>query len=102
MLYTISIKNLNGLNKVGQNLIDFNQVSPISVSSPETPYDSFISDTRYNLDGFVQIPLYNRQQYCNIPPNSILTITTEKILQKLFTILLLRLMVVLLLLTLIL
>lgn len=77
MLYTISIKNLNGLNKVGQNLIDFNQVSPISVSSPETPYDSFISDTRYNLDGFVQIPLYNRQQYCNIPPNSILTITTE-------------------------
>lgn len=50
MLYTISIKNLNGLNKVGQNLIDFNQVSPISVSSPETPYDSFISDTRYNLD----------------------------------------------------
>lgn len=77
MLYTVSIKNLNGLNKVGQNLIDFNQVSPISVSSPETPYDSFISDTRYNLDGFVQIPLYNRQQYCNIPPNSILTITTE-------------------------
>lgn len=77
MLYTISIKNLNGLNKVGQNLIDFNQVSPISVSSPETPYDSFISDARYNLDGFVQIPLYNRQQYCNIPPNSILTITTE-------------------------
>lgn len=77
MLYTISIKNLNGLNKVGKNLIDFNQVSPISVSSPETPYDSFISDTRYNLDGFVQIPLYNRQQYCNIPPNSILTITTE-------------------------
>lgn len=77
MLYTISIKNLNGLNKVGQNLIDFNQVSPISVSSPETPYDSFISDTKYNLDGFVQIPLYNRQQYCNIPPNSILTITTE-------------------------
>ena len=77
MLYTVSIKNLNGLNKVGQNLIDFNQVSPISVSSPETPYDSFISDTKYNLDGFVQIPLYNRQQYCNIPPNSILTITTE-------------------------
>lgn len=52
-------------------------ISPTFDYIPDTSIQEYISDNERSDGGFMSIPLYNRVQYVNIPPNSILTITTE-------------------------
>jgi hypothetical protein len=52
-------------------------ISPTFDYIPDTSIQEYISDNERSDGGFMSIPLYNRVQYVNIPPNSILTLTTE-------------------------
>ena len=52
-------------------------ISPTFDYIPDTSIQQYISDSERSDGGFMSIPLYNKFQYVNIPPNSILTLTTE-------------------------
>lgn len=52
-------------------------ISPALEYIPDSSIQEYISDNERSDGGFLSIPLYNKVQYVNIPPNSILILTTE-------------------------
>lgn len=52
-------------------------ISPSPTYIPNDCVGQYISDVSRSDDGFVSIPLYKRNQYANVPQNSVLTIYTE-------------------------
>jgi hypothetical protein len=83
MLYTIKIRNISAKDVSALKIVDLNTISS-SISSPQTPYDDYVSDTISNLDGSIQIPVYDKNQYVTLPKDSMLEITTEDSDQAIF------------------
>ena len=76
MIYTIKFtntyKSANPADVIGY---DLSTISPSLIV--ESTYIDHVSDLYGDADGFVSIPLYKRNQFCMLPPNSSLTIETE-------------------------
>ena len=84
MLYTIKIRNISAKDVSALKIVDLNTISASSISSPQTPYDDYVSDTISNLDGSIQIPVYDKNQYVTLPKDSMLEIQTEDSDQAIF------------------
>ena len=77
MTYTIKITNKNtDPNSKTADTIYFDNISPSLIIDPDTPYAEFINDMTLR-DGSICIPLWERQQFVRIPPNSVLIINTD-------------------------
>lgn len=77
MTYTIKITNKNtDPNSKTTDTIYFDNISPSLIIDPDTPYAEFINDMTLR-DGSICIPLWERQQFVRIPPNSVLIINTD-------------------------
>lgn len=77
MAYTIKITNKNtDPNSRTADTIYFDSISPSLIIDPDTPYAEFINDMTFR-DGSICIPLWERQQFVRIPPNSVLIINTD-------------------------
>ena len=74
MSYEIKIINAY---KQGRNVVNEDNISPSPTYIQESCIEEYISDVSRSDGGFASIPLYNRVQYANIPPNSILTLMTD-------------------------
>ena len=74
MSYEIKIINAY---KQERNIVNEDNISPSPTYIPESCIEEYISDVSRSDGGFASIPLYNRVQYANIPPNSILTLITD-------------------------
>ena len=76
MVYTIKFtntyKSANPADVIGY---DLSTISPSLIV--ESTYIDHVSDLYGGSDGFVSIPLYKRNQFCMLPPNSSITIETE-------------------------
>lgn len=76
--YTIKITNTKSNPTVlGNPVLDLVIISPTLVTTPQTPYDNYISDMLTVTPGTISIPLYKREQFFNLPAASVLTITTD-------------------------
>ncbi len=84
MLYTIKIRNISAKDVSALKIVDLNTISASSISSPQTPYDDYVSDIISNLDGSIQIPVYDKNQYVTLPKDSMLEIQTEDSDQAIF------------------
>lgn len=84
MLYTIKIRNISAKDVSALKIVDLSTISASSISSPQTPYDDYVSDTISNLDGSIQIPVYDKNQYVTLPKDSMLEIQTEDSDQAIF------------------
>ena len=77
MTYTIKITNKNtDPNSKTADTIYFDSISPSLIIDPDTSYAEFIKDMTIR-DGSICIPLWERQQFVRIPPNSVLIINTD-------------------------
>lgn len=76
MIYSIAIENTFNSN-LTKKIVDLSTISPSTITDPTIPYIEYVSDQKERLNGYVYLPLYKRNQFCIIPPNSILTIETE-------------------------
>lgn len=84
MLYTIKIRNISAKDVSALKIVDLSTISASSISSPQTPYDDYVSDTISSLDGSIQIPVYDKNQYVTLPKDSMLEIQTEDSDQAIF------------------
>lgn len=81
--YTIKITNGNSdptfVGTKQLTLADLAVISPTGITTPQTPYVEWVSDTTTQLDGSVQIPAWKRSgtQYFVLPAASIVTFTTD-------------------------
>ena len=77
MTYTIKITNKNtDPNSKTADTIYFDNISPSLIVDQDTPHAEFIKDMTIR-DGSICIPLWERQQFVRIPPNSVLIINTD-------------------------
>lgn len=74
---TVTITNTNVNPLVIGGGVDLTVISPTGITTPQTPYVEYVADSKTITDGSIQIPLYNKLQYCVLPASSILTIYTE-------------------------
>lgn len=75
--YTITITNQNTDPKVINGSIDTTVISPTGITTPQTPYDEYISDSTTVGTGVVSVPLYPKFQPFALKASSILTLVTE-------------------------
>lgn len=81
--YTIKITNGNSdptfVGTKQLTLADLAVISPTGITTPQTPYVEWVSDTTSQLDGSVQIPAWKRSgtQYFVLPAASVVTFTTD-------------------------
>ncbi len=76
MIYSIAIENTFN-NNLTKKIVDLSTISPSTITDPTIPYIEYVSDQKERLDGYIYLPLYKRNQFCIIPPNSVLTVETE-------------------------
>jgi hypothetical protein len=75
--YTVTITNTNTSPLVLQDTISLVTISPTGITTPDTPYTEYISDSATITDGSIFVPLYNRTQICKLPAGKALTIGTD-------------------------
>lgn len=76
--YTVTITNTNTEPTVlGNPVLDLVIISPTLVTTPQTPYDNYISDMLTVTDGSISVPLYNREQFVKLPAGKKIEIITE-------------------------
>lgn len=74
---TITITNVNKQPTVLGGGVDTIVISPTGITTPDTPYTEYVSDSLTITDGSIMFPLYNRVQTVKLPAASILTIQTD-------------------------
>lgn len=75
---TITITNTNEQPKVlGGGAIDTTVISPTGITTPQTPYADYVSDSLTVTDGSISVPLYKRYQPTTLPAGAILTLMTD-------------------------
>lgn len=83
MAFTITIINGNSdptfVGTKQLTLADLAVISPTGITTPQTPYVEWVSDTTARLDGAVQIPAWKRSgtQYFVLPAASKVVFTVE-------------------------
>lgn len=75
--YTITITNQNTDPKVIGGSVDLTVISPTGITTPQTPYDEYVSDSTTVNDGSIYVPLYHKYQNFKLKASSILTLVTE-------------------------
>ena len=77
-IYTIEIvNNLTDPTILGDGKIDTTVISPTGITTPQTPFVEYVSDMLTVTPGTVSVPLYNREQFFNIPAQKTVTFTTD-------------------------
>ena len=90
MAFTITIINGNSdptfVGTKQLTLADLAVISPTGITTPQTPYVEWVSDTTARLDGSVQIPAWKRSgtQYFILPASSKVVFDVESIDEALF------------------
>ena len=88
--YTIKITNGNSdptfVGTKQLTLADLAVISPTGITTPQTPYVEWVSDTTARLDGSVQIPAWKRSgtQYFVLPASSKVEFTTDVVDEAIF------------------
>ena len=88
--YTIKITNGNSdptfVGTKQLTLADLAVISPTGITTPQTPYVEWVSDTTTQLDGSVQIPAWKRSgtQYFVLPASSVVEFKTDVIDEAMF------------------
>lgn len=88
--YTIKITNGNSdptfVGTKQLTLADLAVISPTGITTPQTPYVEWVSDTTSQLDGSVQIPAWKRSgtQYFVLPASSAVEFTTNVVDEAIF------------------
>ena len=88
--YTIKITNGNSdptfVGTKQLTLADLAVISPTGITTPQTPYVEWVSDTTSQLDGSVQIPAWKRSgtQYFILPASSAVEFTTDVVDEAIF------------------
>ena len=75
--YTITVTNQNTDPKVIDGSVDLVVISPTGITTPQTPFEEYISDSTTVSTGTVLVPLYKKNQTFKLKASSILTIATE-------------------------
>ena len=75
--YTITITNQNTDPKVIESSIDTTVISPTGITTPQTPFNEYLSDSATVNDGSIFVPLYHKFQNFKLKASSILTLATE-------------------------
>jgi len=90
MAFTITIINGNSdptfVGTKQLTLADLAVISPTGITTPQTPYVEWVSDTTAQLDGAVQIPAWKRSgtQYFILPASSKVAFDVESADEALF------------------
>lgn len=89
-IYTVTITNGNSdptfVGTKQLTLADLAVISPTGITTPQTPYVEWVSDTTARLDGSVQIPAWKRSgtQYFVLPASSKVEFTTDVVDEAIF------------------
>ena len=74
---TITITNTNTNPTVIDGTIDTTVISPTGITTPQTPFTEYLSDSATVNDGSIDIPLYPRGQIYTLAAGGILEIQTD-------------------------
>lgn len=78
MAITITLTNTNENPFVlGGGKIDTTVISPTGLTTPDTPYLEYVSDSQTITDGTVIVPAWKKFQFFAIPAGTIVTLETE-------------------------
>lgn len=75
--YTITITNQNTDPKVIGGTVDTVVISPTGITTPQTPFEEYVSDSSTVGTGVVLVPLFQKFFDFKLKASSILTLTTE-------------------------
>ena len=75
--YTITITNQNTDPRVIAGTVDTTVISPTGITTPQTPFEEYISDSQTINDGSILVPLFQKFFDFKLKASSILTLATE-------------------------